>query len=535
MFKKLVGKFNRMVKKQFPSRHRTVDHVIEENPLSPNLEQNIQRLKEIFDSCSDVVFREFKIGTERPIRALLLYIDGLSEKSMLTDNVLKSLMLDINGTHVGAELNPGSVFRIIENQIVTLLEVKQTGELTELVNCVLCGDAVLLFDGEPRALVAGAVGWEARSVSEPETETVVRGPRDGFTESLRTNTSLLRRRIKTSRMKMETMQVGLLTKTEVVIVYIKGIANDKVVEEVRRRLKDIKIDGILESGYIEELIEDAPYSPFPQVAVTERPDKVAGGLLEGQVAILVDTTPFVLIVPVTFYQLMQASEDYYNRYPFVTAVRLLRFFSLNVALLLPSLYIAIATFHQEMLPTPLLISIAGAREGVPFPAFVEALLMEFTFEVLREAGIRLPRPVGQAVSIVGALVIGEAAVTAGLVSPAMVIVVSLTAIASFTIPNAAASFAIRILRFPMMALAAVLGLFGVMVGLMAVLIHLCALRSFGVPYLSPIAPTSWGDLKDVLVRTPWWATINRPRLIAVKEPVRQDGNLKPEPPPPGNQ
>lgn len=531
MFKKLFRKLNRLMQDKNPIGEESLDSNVEQHPLSRKIDDNIKRFKEIFDSCSDVVFREFKIGSEEPVRAMIIYIDGLSKKDAINDS-LKSLMIDINITRAECNINRKNIINILKNQIIAMSDVTESEEIIELVNYLVSGDMVLIIDNEPTALIISLRGWDKRSIEEPATETLVRGPRDGFTENLRTNTTLIRRRIKTSRLKMETMKLGVLTKTDVVIAYIKGIANDKIVEEVRQRLKNIEVDSILESGYIEEFIEDTPYTPFPLVANTERPDKVAGGLLEGQVAIIVDTTPFVLLVPVVFFQMMQASEDYYNRYPFSSLIRLLRFFSLNIALLLPSLYVAIVTFHQEMLPTPLLISIASAREGVPFPALVEALLMEITFEVLREAGIRLPRTVGQAVSIVGALVIGQAAVSAGLVSPAMVIVVALTAIASFTIPNTSASLAIRTLRFPMMFLAGMFGLFGIMIGLLALLIHLCTLNSFGIPYLAPFAPTIWGDLKDVLVRAPWWKMSKRPQLLGQKELYRQDKDLKPEAPPP---
>jgi spore germination protein KA len=284
---------------------------------------------------------------------------------------------------------------------------------------------------------------------------------------------------------------------------------------------------VLESGYLEEFIEDNPYSPFPQVVHTERPDRVTASLLEGRVAILTDGTPFALIVPAEFITLMQSPEDYYERYMVATAIRWLRYIGFAMSLLLPSLYIAITTFHQEMIPTRLLISLAAAREGVPFPALVEALMMEFTFEALREAGIRLPRAVGQAVSIVGALVIGQAAVQAGIVSPLMVIVVAITGIASFMNPAFNIALTMRLMRFPLMLLAATLGLFGVMVGILAILIHLAGLRSFGVPYLSSLAPLHTKDLKDVAVRAPWWAMDNRPAETAKLNRRRQSRGQKP--------
>jgi spore germination protein KA len=287
----------------------------------------------------------------------------------------------------------------------------------------------------------------------------------------------------------------------------------------------------LESGYIEELIQDETYTPFPTVYNTERPDVIAAGLLEGRVAILIDGTPFVLLVPALFGQFNQAAEDYYQRADIGTLLRLLRYLSFFIALLGPSLYIAITTFHQEMIPTPLLISLAAQREGVPFPAFIEALVMELTFEILREAGVRLPRAVGQAVSIVGALVIGQAAVEAGIISAAMVIVVSVTAIASFVFPSYNMAISVRILRFGLMGLAASFGLFGITLGLIAIVLHLCSLRSFGIPYMSPFAPFILADQKDMLFKVPLWGMFSRPRLISQKNVIREQypPTTKPEP------
>ena len=313
-------------------------------------------------------------------------------------------------------------------------------------------------------------------------------------------------------------------------MYIKDIANNKVVEEVRKRLDRINIDSILESAYIEELIQDETYTPFPTIYHTERPDIVSANLLEGRVAILVDGTPFVLLVPALFIQFLHAPDDYYNRADITTLIRILRFIGFSIALLGPSIYIAITTFHQEMLPTPLLIGLAAQREGVPFPAFIEALMMEITFEILRESGLRLPKAIGQAVSVVGTLVIGTAAVDAGIVSAAMVIVVSITAISSFIVSSYNMSISIRMLRFPFMALAASFGLFGIIVGLIALTLHLCSIRSFGVPYMSPFAPYIQEGQKDAIFRFPRWALSSRPHLISQNNIKREDTPTpKPEP------
>ncbi|GAB6180514.1 hypothetical protein JCM14036_18330 [Desulfotomaculum defluvii] len=354
---------------------------------------------------------------------------------------------------------------------------------------------------------------------------MVRGPRDGFNETISNNTALIRRRIKSPNLRVEKLTVGQQTKTELCIVYIDGIARKEVINEVRNRINKIEIDGILESGYIEEFIEDTPMSPFPQIEHSERPDKVAAAILEGRIAILVDTTPFVLIVPTVFLQFIQSAEDYYERFPIGSLTRAVRVGAYFISVILPALYIALTSFHQEMIPTPLALSIAASREGVPFPSIGEAVIMEATFEILREAGIRLPKQTGQAVSIVGGLVIGQAAVQAGIVSQAMVIVVALTGISSFAIPAFNAAAAGRLLRFPLMFLASILGLPGILAGLSIVLIHLNGLSSFGVNYLSPVTSGKKDKYKDIIYRKPWWGMGHRPANIAGKNKTRRNSQM----------
>lgn len=327
-----------------------------------------------------------------------------------------------------------------------------------------------------------------RQVSTPQAENAVRGPRNSFIEDLESNFRMLQKHLPAPDLTREDLTLGRVSPTAVAMLYLRERARPELVDEVRSRLEKINVVAVLESGYIEHFIQDSPASPFPQVLITERPDRVCIALLEGRVAIFVDNTPFVLVVPGELLCLLQAADDYYNKRHFNILIKLLRYLALIASLLLPSLYIAITSFHQDMIPSELLINIAAARQGVPFPAILEALLMEVTFESLREAGIRLPTVVGQTVSIVGALVIGQAAIQAGLVSPLMVIIVAFTGIASFTVPQYPLGQAIRTLRFPLMLTAGILGLFGVMLSLLAILLHLCALRSFGVPYLSPLTP-----------------------------------------------
>lgn len=498
--------------------------------LSADLYTNLQQIKMIFNECSDVIYREFDLAQDDRIKLALIYVDGLANKTQISDQIMHGLMLDAPLVEQGSEFTRERALTLIKKKLLTIHRLEETNNMSKIIDAVLAGDTVLLVDGHAFALINGARGWESRKVEESQTEMVVRGPREAFVETLRVNTSLLRRKIHNPNLKIEMMKLGQITRTDVALVYIKGIVNDKLVTEVKERLKRINVDSILETGYIEELIEDNPRSPFPTVAHTERPDKAAAQLLEGRAAILVDGTPYALTVPFLFMESLQFTEDYYERSLVSSAVRLIRLLSMFISLLAPSVYVAVITYHQEMLPTSLLLSLAAQREAVPLPAIVEVFAMEIAFEILREAGIRLPRQVGQAVSIVGALIIGEAAVRAGLVAPGTVILVALTGIASFTFIYST-SLSIRLLRFPIMFLAGTMGLYGVICAVLAILVHMSTLRSFGVPYLSPVAPFSAGDQKDMAVRAPWWAMSRRPRLIGMPDPQREAAGLKPTAPP----
>lgn len=490
---------------------------VELEPVSTDIHKNIEILKQEFEK-SDVTFRRLKVGNQE---ACLIFIEGLIDKVTIELHAIHELLEAVSLDELSESY--------IEQNVVSVNKVLKSNDLAELTNYVLDSNAVLLIDGLDKALVLDAKGGTTRSVSEPETEASIRGPREGFTENLGVNKSLVRQKIRSNDLKIIPKVVGTHTRTSLAIMYMDSIASPDLVAEVEDRIDRIKIDGVLESGYLEEFMEDNPFTLFPQIQNTERPDSVAASLLEGRVAILVNGTPFALILPATFWQFLQASEDYYQRYHISIFLRLLRVMLLFLALLLPAFYIAVTTYHQEMIPTNLLYSIAASREAIPFPAFIEALIMEIAFEALREAGIRLPKVIGQAVSILGALVIGQAAVEAGIVSAPMVIIVSLTGIASFTIPRFNLSISIRLLRFPMMLLAATFGLYGIVLGAIVLLTHLCNLRSFGVPYFSPLGPLTWSELKDVFVRVPWWKMDKRPSEFANENVVREESNLKPSP------
>ncbi len=492
-----------------------------EAALYENFEQNIETLRSIYRQCSDVVFRSFFLFGKK--KAMIIYIEGLSDIKGIEEYVLSPLMQE---AAFDAGVDP--LNELIEKNL-PVSKVKRSGMLADCIESISSGNPILLCDGENEAFSLGLAKWEKRGIEEPTAEAGIRGPREGFNESLQVSTSQLRRIIKSPALKMKSMKIGNYTKTKVILAYIDGLADKNLIEEVTNRLKRIQIDGILESNYIEEMIEDNPFSPFPQILSTERPDTACAHLLEGRAVILVEGTPFCLIVPVSFFSLIQSHEDYYQRYVASTVIRWMRYVFLAISLLLPSLYVAILSFHQEMVPGSLLVSIASSREAVPFPAVIEALIMEISFEALREAGVRLPKQVGAAVSIVGALVIGQAAVQAGLVSAPMVIIVAITGIASFMIPRYFAGMAIRMLRFPMMLLSATLGLLGIMLGIIAIVIHLCALRSFGEPYLAPIAPLKREELKDVLWRSPWWMMDTRPHFRGESNLNRQAAWQAPDP------
>ncbi|MDQ0216032.1 spore germination protein KA [Oikeobacillus pervagus] len=464
--------------------------------LSPSLKENREIFERHFDYQEDLIYRMFYMKQPDNRKCMLIFMKDITNQEWISQQIMQPLK--------ECEIDPiwlkKEGITSLEEFVLTSGNVSATDDVTMLFDELLSGNAILLIQDETSALSISVGEWASRAIEEPTTQTVVRGPREGFTEKLSTNKALLRKRIRTNKLKIETFKLGEMTQTNVSLVFIQDLADEEIVNEARRRIQKIHIAGILESNNIEELIEDTKWTPFPLVSNTERPDVAAAALLEGKVIVMVDGTPFVLMVPVVFMQFFQTAEDYYSSVFVGSLTRLLRYLSMFIALLAPSIYVALTTFHQEMIPSQLLTNIAAQREGVPFPAFIEALLMEVTFEILREAGIRMPKAVGQAVSVVGAIVIGQAAVEAGFVSAAMVIVVSATAIASFVLPSYNMANTIRLLRFFIMGLAASFGFFGITLGLFLLIVHLCSLRSFGVSYMAPIAPFYGQDQKDTFVR-----------------------------------
>ncbi len=495
------------------------------NRSTDSLDVNIEKVKEILKDCDDIVYKEFVVGEEQKLRFTLVYVDGMSDRNLLNLSVLETLMIEARGVAPDAPKFTDKLYELVRYGNIPASELKESEDLDAAILDILIGDAVLFIDGTATLITIGAKGWPMRGVNEPNTEAVLRGPRDGFVETFRMNTALVRRRIRDPRLKLKQMRIGKRSKTDVGIFYIEDIAKKELVEEVFRRLESIEIDAILDSGYIEQLIEDDPYSPFPQTSLTERPDHVASELYEGRVVVLVDNTPFALILPATLNSMFQSPEDYYDRWIISTVLRFIRFAASFIAMLLPALYIAFTSYNPGIIPTKLVLSISASRQGVPFPAVVEAFIMEMTLELLREAGIRLPAPIGNTIGIVGGLVIGQAAVQAGIVSPIMVIIVALTAIASFANPSYNLSIGFRIMRFGLMIIAGVLGLYGLTLGFILIITHLARLKSFNVPYLSPFVAMKPEDLKDTVFRVPTFKMIKRPSMTSQNK-IRMKNNRR---------
>jgi spore germination protein KA len=476
-------------------------------PTSSSLTETEKQIKEILGNNEDLQIKHFKIFGQ--FSAVCVYFSSIVDKDSLNKDILKPLMYEPE--HLNGKEKPlTQLIDLILTETLYHSEAKVGERIDQLIELMLRGETLIFIDGIKEAIHIGTRKVEKRAIDQPQTEQVILGPREGFIESIATNIALLRYRLPTPDFQVKTMKIGRLTKSTVAICYLKGIANETVIKEVEKRLSEIDIDAILDVGYLEQFIEDNPFSPFPQTQSTERPDKTVANLVEGRVAILVDGSPFSLLVPVVFNQFYQTTEDYSSRFLMGSFVRLARILALVFSLIFPSLYVSLISFNPELLPTEFAVAVAGGRAGVPYPAVIEVLIIEVAMEILREATVRLPKQVGGALSIVGVLVIGQAAVEAGLSSPITVVVIALTTIGSFATPTYTAAFALRMLRFPIMILAGIFGLYGVMIGVIFIFNHMLSLKSFGVPYMAPVSPSDYEGMKDVVIRSPLWWMPKRP-------------------------
>lgn len=474
--------------------------------ISSNLQQNIEFIEKRFEHCADAVHKKMMIaGSTYPI--YVVYMDSMIDRDIVEGFILKSLMFQLD------QVPEAGPMQYIKDYGMISADVKMLDDMEEIIVNVLSGNTAVFGANDHQAIVISGKSFPGRGVQSAESEVTVRGPKDSFTESVRANTVLVRRRIRDTKLKTEQLKIGVRTKTDVALMYMDDLVQKDVLKRLKHQLQNFAVDSILDSGMLEQFIEKKWYSPFPQFQSTERPDKTAASILEGRIAVIVDNSPVVLLLPTTLNCFFQAADDYYNRWGIVCFTRLLRYAAALIAMALPGFYIAAATFHPEIFPTSLALSLAASRQGVPFSLAVEILLMELAFELLREAGIRLPGPMGGALGIVGGLIIGQAAVDANIVSPVVVIVVALTALASFTIPNEPFASAFRLIKFVLIILGAFLGILGFVLGMLVVVIHLSGLESFGIPYLVPYGASGLNpdeDFKDSAIRHPLFTMKKRP-------------------------
>ncbi|WP_088104199.1 spore germination protein [Halalkalibacter urbisdiaboli] len=512
---KLKGKHNGS-KRQFhsPKNNKFSLNKVSEEAISENVDLNKTKIKEIFKSDMDLIIRGFQTLNNK--KAVVVFIQSLVNKEVINRDILEPLMNFKLQDHSLNDFTASNTKNEVLTKILHHNGVSCADTFSNVVNSILLGCTVVIIDDLTEAFIIDTHKQEKRSITQPEQERVIRGPREGFIEQLDTNISLLRYRLPVPDFRIKEMAIGEITKSKVVVLFLENIANGDLVKEVENRLQQIQIDRILDSGYIEELIQDNPKSPFPQIQNTERPDKVVGALLEGRVAIMVNGSPFALIAPATFNQFLQTVEDYNERSLYSSLIRMIRQLSLILSFVIPSVYVAVISFHPELIPTRYMVAVTGGRAGVPVIIAIEVFLMEIIMEVLREATIRMPQLIGGALSIVGVLIIGQASVEAGFISPFTVVIIALTTLSSFTTPAYNLAVTIRILRFPLLIFSSAFGLFGLMMCLILIINHMLSLKSFGLPYMSPFSPSNWDELKDSFIRSPIRWLLDRPESLRPK-------------------
>lgn len=476
-----------------------------------NLDADISMIESVF--AKDDTFKTRFINNRKnpKLRFCICYIDGMSSNQILDDFIIRPLTV---GDY---ENKDGKLIDMICNSGTLASEVVRTSDFNEVMSNVIYGNCILFVDNCKEVLILEAKGWGTRGITEPDSEKAISGPREGFIESLQVNQTLIRRKLQTTDLKFESLDFGKRSRTKACICYLDSIVNKDVLNELKKRLDKISIDGVLDVNYLRELIDDSPYSPVKTIGTTEKPDIVAAKLLEGRVAVLLDGTPMVMTLPYIFIEYFQSDEDYYVNYYYASISRILRILAFFISISTPSLYVALTTFHQEMLPTSLVLSIAVARQGVPFPTVVETFLMLIVFELLRESGSRVPNNIGTSLSIVGALVIGEAAVNAKLISASIVIVVALTAITGLTVVRIKGLSIV--MHFSLLILASLFGIYGYIIGMIWLLLHLCCVKSFGIPSIGSGMKTG-NKNHDFITRDPWWKMIRRPEGMS-KNKIRQ--------------
>lgn len=486
--------------------------------LVNSLDENMALFKKIFNNDASLIVREFQNRYFPSIHCCIIYMEAMVTARVINDNIIAPII----NSDMSGQFDVENLLEELRKKVIAADNVLSETNMTVILDRLIYGDCIFLLDGYNKVLIISSRGWQTRSITEPESARVIRGPREGFTESIMTNISLLRRRIKNPALRTKFRDIGLITHTRICICFIEGLALQEIIDELEKRLAAIEIDGIIDSGYIQEFIRDSPLSPFETVGYSERPDVVAAKLLEGRVAIIADGSPFVLTVPFIIVESVQSNEDYYNHFLISSFTRIIRSTAAVMAVSIPAIYLAIVTFHQEILPTPLLLSISASRQGVPLPTSLSLFMMLLIFDVLREAGTRMPSSIGQAMNIVGTLVLGQAAVEAKLVSAPVIIVTALSGILSLLIPNLFG--ATTLIKYFLLTTASVLGIYGYIFGIMLIFLHLLSIRSFGIPYFLNMTSLTDYNAQDIWIRVPWWSMKLRPKIIGAKNIRRQSSS-----------
>lgn len=500
-----------------------------------SLDENLTNLKVRYNSLinSDIILREFTLNLNgTSYNSSIVCIDGMINSELINNFLLRPLMesskssaktIDVNGVKI-KKSKKIDLASYIENCLVPQNDINKVSNLDELIDSVNAGDCALLVDTLNVAFVVDVKGYKAREISAPANEIVVRGSQEAFVEKIRTNTSMLRRIVNNENLIIEDCTVGKISRTNIAICYLKNVANSDLVKEVKYRINNLDIDYVISSGQLEQLIQDKSNVAFPQLIATERSDKASLHILEGRVVVLVDGSPYALIMPGVFLDFLSSPEDMNLKHQYSNLLKLIRILATFITLLLPGIYVSVSNYHTELLPTELLFTIAASRNAVPFPTIVEILVMEISFELIREAGLRVPTPFGSTIGIIGALILGESAVNANLVSPILIIIVAITGICSFTIPDFSLSFSFRIFRFVYIILGYLCGLLGIAVGLFIQLAILVNLKSFGAPYLAPYVPaTNLHSSLSYFIK-PIWARETRADFLNTKRP-KQEGKF----------
>ena len=488
---------------------------IGELKMTTNIDENIKSFRQIYSDCSDIKMQEMYLGRDASIKCFVAYIEVTCAGSGINNSAFGRFTSYLEG------IDRDQVKEVLDKNQAALSEFAHLHTVNEAAQMMLTGDVIFFVDGYPDAFKLPDKGYPAMSIQEIDSEKVIRGSNEGFADSIKINTALIRRRLRSTRLKCKEVKKVLRGHSNVDILYVRDLVKPGLVEDVERNLDSYVIDHVGDSGVLEQFAEAKWYSPFPQYQTTERPDRAVQEILKGKVVILCDNSPEALILPGNFSSFMESSEDWYHRFEMASFLRILRYLAVIMATVLPGLYLAVIRFHTQILPSALILSFAEAREGVPFSSVVELIFLELAFELIREAGVRVPGSLGNAIGIVGGLVIGQAAVEANLVSPIVVMIVALTALGSMTVPNEEFAAAFRLVKYGFLILGGYLGIYGIVLGVYLVIGHLAGLISFGIPYLVPfIKKEQKGSRGEGVLRVPLRKRVLRPLYAREEQKIR---------------